>query len=442
MRIDPTGAGDGERLERAERAPAKAHAFRAALRTAKRRDDQDDAAAGQAAQLRAAPAEPRRVADHADAPPGATAATTDQPAVTSDHSAGASANQAIESAVETTADGLSHAATALPAAAGSAARAARAQVAANGADVMSAGSADSAASTALTASIAATLAFATGNAPAARPAGAQASTQATQSPAPAHDAIDPRLAATLGLGAPAVAPPTSAPPAPAAKEDSPVSALLAAAVSRAVGAFAARPGDPAQAAPPPDAAPAVTALPAGLDQLVNLTPLEQAVHALIGKLTDRADDDPRPAASDADLAPFHALASAHLAAHGAEPVPLEAASKAASAPGPAPLRDASPVDPNPSHLHLVVDDGPDRVVVTVAMRGNDVHVAMRSADDTTTTALARNAASLDHAMRARGLALGELTAEREPAERRPSQQPRDERDRKPAPKFTLEEPKP
>jgi hypothetical protein len=74
----------------------------------------------------------------------------------------------------------------------------------------------------------------------------------------------------------------------------------------------------------------------------------------------------------------------------------------------------------------VLDDGPDRVVVTVAVRGSDIRVALRASDDATTAALARNAGSLDHAMRARGLALGELTAEHEPRER---QQPKDHQPR-------------
>jgi hypothetical protein len=59
------------------------------------------------------------------------------------------------------------------------------------------------------------------------------------------------------------------------------------------------------------------------------------------------------------------------------------------------------------------------------MRGNDVHVALRSSDDATTAALARNAATLDHAMRARGLVLGALTTEREsqPRSRHQSEPP-------------------
>ena len=82
----------------------------------------------------------------------------------------------------------------------------------------------------------------------------------------------------------------------------------------------------------------------------------------------------------------------------------------------------------------MLDDGPDRVVMTVAVRGNDIHVALRSSDDATTNALARNAASLDDAMRARGLSLNQLTTDRDP--------PRDSAQNRPSPdaeRFTLEE---
>ena len=90
----------------------------------------------------------------------------------------------------------------------------------------------------------------------------------------------------------------------------------------------------------------------------------------------------------------------------------------------------------------MIDDGPERVVATVAVRGSEVHVALRTTDDATAAALARNAASLDHAMHNRGLSLGDLTAERdrEPRDHRPSQdgQPRERRPRDAEP-FDLEE---
>jgi hypothetical protein len=81
---------------------------------------------------------------------------------------------------------------------------------------------------------------------------------------------------------------------------------------------------------------------------------------------------------------------------------------------PAPL----PENTNPNHVHLVVDNGADRIVVTVAVRGSDVHVGMRTNNDDLAAALARNAGVLDHAMLAKGLDLSGFTAERDlPRER-------------------------
>lgn len=313
-------------------------------------------------------------------------------------------------------------------------------------DVMTTGSTESAASTALTASIAATLAFATGNA-------GRADTAPPPVTAKAHEALPPELAAAISAAQARVqaqpAPQPAATPAAKPAEDD-VATMVAAAVSRAVSSFrghaaaqASQPAQPAAEAANAAAAAAPVLAPA-LDQIVNLTPLEQAVHELIGKIADQPARDKPTVPDDADLAPFHAMASAHLAARSA--------GEAATATAPttaAPVRAASPVhpselpvNPNPSHLHLVVDDGPERTVVTVAMRGTDVHVAMRSTDDTTASALARNAASLDHAMRARGLHLGELTAERDAQpDRQPPQrdpEPRERRDPR-APRFTIEE---
>jgi len=76
---------------------------------------------------------------------------------------------------------------------------------------------------------------------------------------------------------------------------------------------------------------------------------------------------------------------------------------------PAPLTE----NPNPSHVHLVLDDGPERVVVTVAVRGNEVNATIRGGDEQTAAAIARNAASLDHALRAGGLDLSSFSSERE-----------------------------
>lgn len=76
---------------------------------------------------------------------------------------------------------------------------------------------------------------------------------------------------------------------------------------------------------------------------------------------------------------------------------------------PAPL----PENPNPSHVHLVLDDGGERMVVTVAVRGNEVNATIRGGDEQTAAAIARNAASLDHALRAGGLDLSSFTSERD-----------------------------
>jgi hypothetical protein len=178
-----------------------------------------------------------------------------------------------------------------------------------------------------------------------------------------------------------------------------------------------------------------------------MTPLEQAVHDLIGRITKTEVEDARSSKSGSDLGAELMQLSAPVAPVApSAPAPQLSGTAAAHGarthePAAAPQLPDPPA--NPSHVHLVVDDGPERVVVTVAVRGNDVHVALRGNDDATTSAFARNAASLDHAMRARGLALGELTAERDP-QHRPRQHdshPPDPRERrKPdAETFTLED---
>lgn len=154
-----------------------------------------------------------------------------------------------------------------------------------------------------------------------------------------------------------------------------------------------------------------------------LTPLEQAVQELIAGLDREDTDEPLPAMSP--LLPEVRL----LAVEHADPVtPV------------APLRDPQllPENTNPSHVHLVIDDGAERVVVTVAVRGSEVNVALRGQDDATNAALARNAGSLDHAMRARGLDLASLMTGRDPdSKHRPDRDQRDRDRRKDT--FSLEE---
>jgi hypothetical protein len=169
-----------------------------------------------------------------------------------------------------------------------------------------------------------------------------------------------------------------------------------------------------------------------------LTPLERAVHDLIGRLGQDDSDDERATT----VSPTSERGAELLLAQGPSTQPT-----ARTAPARQPARTGRPTQPpeplaNPSHVHLVVDDGPERVVVTIAVRGNDVHVALRGSDDATTAALARNAATLDHAMRARGLTLTELAIEPDPQQRSrnqsepPPPSPRPKPDTEP---FELEE---
>lgn len=93
-----------------------------------------------------------------------------------------------------------------------------------------------------------------------------------------------------------------------------------------------------------------------------------------------------------------------------------------------------------SHVNLIMDDGDRRVVVTVAVRGDNVNVHMRGGDDLA-QGLARNAGSLDEAMRMRGLSLAEFTASRDPDPQPQRERPQYERrDTTPSSeRFTLEE---
>jgi hypothetical protein len=370
---------------------ASTRAFRAALRAAATRDDAAADAAAQAAQRPPTPPNP--------VPPGPTATATP-------------ATRSSELAARHQDDPMSPTSTEPGAATATAALSSPGGTAASGA-------------TAHTATPPIRTGAGTGPPPAGPPAGSLEATLAS-----------------LGLGA--VAPPTQgtqvAAITPAPSEAAPISAMLAAA-GRAVGSLvalgAARPDASA-----PVAAPPVTAMPAGLEAVLTMTPLEQAVHDLLGRVAEHETGHARAAkpasddASDPALAPFHLLAQTHIASVAHDP--------GAPATG-APARAAAPVQipeppANPSHVHLVLDDGPERTVVTVALRGTEVHVALRSTDDATTTALARNAASLDHAMRARGLALAELTAEREPPDRHPPRDPEPRERREPAAEpFQLEE---
>jgi hypothetical protein len=96
-----------------------------------------------------------------------------------------------------------------------------------------------------------------------------------------------------------------------------------------------------------------------------------------------------------------------------------------------------------SHVNLVLDDGDRRLVVTVAVRGDNVNVALRGNDDATAAALARNAATLDHALHTRGLSLAEFSTGRDPERHheRPRQERTETHDKTARERFVLEETK-
>lgn len=163
---------------------------------------------------------------------------------------------------------------------------------------------------------------------------------------------------------------------------------------------------------------------------VPLTPLEQAVHDLIEEVRGRTESPARRDEAE-PVVPAMTPAAATVPLDDKEPAPV-----AAAAPVTAP--DPEQVAPQAqSHVHLVLDEG-ERLVVTVAVRGDNVVAHVRGGDDSTAAAIARNAATLDHAMRARGLNLAELHTTRDHDQReRPEHQ---RRDREPdQPKFTLED---
>jgi len=164
---------------------------------------------------------------------------------------------------------------------------------------------------------------------------------------------------------------------------------------------------------------------------VALTPLEQAVHDLIDQLRDGHDD----AGSHGGEAVAHQptpLAQVSLA-------PLEDRETTATEPV-VPVREPTTEQAaamNPSHVHLVIDDG-ERIVVTVAVRGDNVIAHVRGGDESTASALARNAGSLENAMRARGLQLTDFQTSRDEPQRQ-REAPAEKRDDKSQPVFSLEE---
>jgi hypothetical protein len=190
---------------------------------------------------------------------------------------------------------------------------------------------------------------------------------------------------------------------------------LGAAITRALAALQTPTG--VQEATTAPAAIASPQTPMAPDAEPPMTPLEQAVHDIIAALPQPKPEVGRDTKTDDDTpddkptetpTPTPVIATAPAA-----PQMLVARAVVQQAPAIAEPR-ATEMPAATSHMHLVLGDGDDRVVLTVAVRGQDVNVSLRGGDDNTAAALARNAASLDHAMRARGLDLASFSADRDP----------------------------
>jgi hypothetical protein len=231
-------------------------------------------------------------------------------------------------------------------------------------------------------------------------------TTSTTAPAPTNGADASPTAPTTATRAAGTGP--TAPTSPTI--DSPATA----------GHPATRTATAATAATAPSTDPVTPTPPA---DTTALTPLEQAVHELLSQLPgatgtarERDTDDPRLEASrvaTTDLANTPAVA-ALTSAPTLRDVPHARAVAVTVAPEARPVVE-QPQSPN--HLHLVIGDDANRVVVTVAVRGDAVNVAVRGGDEQTAAALARNATVLDDAMRGRGLALTDFASHRDAPER-------------------------
>lgn len=142
--------------------------------------------------------------------------------------------------------------------------------------------------------------------------------------------------------------------------------------------------------------------------------IEAAVQQVLDQIAAKSagTDEPKPADTDDAKAETQAPDGTILVEpelQTAAPLTSKGPVATTAVREPAPL----PENPNPSHVHLVLDDGPERVVVTVAVRGNEVSATIRGGDEQTAAAIARNAASLDHALRAGGLDLSSFSSERD-----------------------------
>ena len=200
---------------------------------------------------------------------------------------------------------------------------------------------------------------------------------------------------------------------------------------------------PTATTPPPENVPATTDAPIAIAATAAdpdptppaRTPLEQAVHDLLAQIGDDTKHASAPSEAAAQAAAENRLAQ------NAQPAPVTA---------PAPAHAAAPAAPvaqpeaqamqSAHHAHIVLGDDANRVVMTVAVRGANVNVTLKTADEHTAAALARNAGSLDEAMRHRGLDLDSFEAEHEaPREREREQPERQRREPESTEPFELEE---
>lgn len=231
-----------------------------------------------------------------------------------------------------------------------------------------------------------------------------------------------QAAASIQLADPSAQPPPSSPPTADGHAEAPVFAAVLDRVTAIATAIASPHGPSTPAANAPATAPEAETAPAAAvaanepaaERELPMTPLEQAVHELLSRIDP---SDAVPAAEPQSETPSMPAVPAVPVAAIADKAPERSAPAPQIEPAPmiarAPIAEAAMATPA-SHVHLVIDDGPERVVVTVAVRGDTVNVAMRASDDHTAAALARNAASLDHAIRGRGLDLAELSTRRDP----------------------------
>jgi hypothetical protein len=149
------------------------------------------------------------------------------------------------------------------------------------------------------------------------------------------------------------------------------------------------------------------------------TPLEQAVHDLLSQLGSGKHDQP---SHDDDAAGEQASAQ-KLSATAQTAAPAKSESFAPAAPAaPVAEPDAQQLQ-SAHHAHIVIGDDADRIVMTVAVRGSAVNVTVKTADDHTAAAIARNVGTLDDAIRNRGLELDQFETPREsPRERQQYEQ--------------------